>query len=174
MSDHGLATMTEPRLTSQDTFRDFYDANVHRVVALAISLTGDHHAAEDVAQDAFVRAHRNWERISQYDDPGAWIRRVAANLATSRWRRLQRETRALARLGAREETQPEMEPTNEEFWATVRRLPRRQAIALALHYVDDRPIAEIANILDTTYAATRSLLERGRARLATTLKEVDA
>src|SRR5690606_14266368 len=119
----------------------------------------------------FVRAHRNWDRISRYDEPAAWVCRVAANIATSRWRRLQREARAMARMGSQDATHAELEPADDEFWATVRRLPRRQAIALALHYVDGRPIAEIAEVLNTTYAATRSLLERGRARLATTLKE---
>jgi predicted RNA polymerase sigma factor len=48
-----------------------------------------------------VVAHRQWGRIGGYDDPGAWVRRVAANLAVSRVRRRLAEARALVRLAGR-------------------------------------------------------------------------
>ena len=72
------------------------------------------------------------------------MRRVAANLATSALRRRLIEARALARVWAREEPAlAELPVSGADFWRAVRSLPRRQAQAVALHYLEDRPLAEI-------------------------------
>lgn len=153
------------------TFRSFYRDNVRSVIALGVALTGDRGAAEDLSQEAFTRAYRDWDRIAGYDDPGAWVRRVVANLAVSRWRRLGAERRALTRLVGRRDEQPgDLEPRDAELWAAVRRLPEPQAMALALHYVDDLPVAEIARVLDCAEGTAKSHLFRGRQRLAELLE----
>ena len=64
-------------------FEEVYLREFPRVFALAYALSGSRWAAEDIAQDAFVAAHRQWGRIGGYDDPGAWVRRVAATLGCS-------------------------------------------------------------------------------------------
>ena len=56
------------------------------MVALTWALSGNRWAAEDLAQEAFVRAHRDWNSVEQMDSPNAWVRRVAINLARSRFR----------------------------------------------------------------------------------------
>jgi DNA-directed RNA polymerase specialized sigma24 family protein len=68
------------------------------VVGLAYALSGSRWGAEDLAQDAFLAAHRDWERIGSYEHPGAWVRRVVANLSVSMFRRRATEARALARV----------------------------------------------------------------------------
>ena len=90
--------------------------------AVAWALTGNVWTAEEVAQDAFLRAHRDWERISGYDEPGAWVRRVAINLATSRLRRGLREVRALARLGGRRVEDWHLPDPSREFWTRCTRV----------------------------------------------------
>jgi Sigma-70 region 2 len=67
---------------SAPSFESFYQREFPAIRAVAWTLTGNVSTAEDVAQDAFLRAHRDWDRISGYDEPGAWVRRVAINLAT--------------------------------------------------------------------------------------------
>ena len=59
--------------------------------------------------------------------------------------------------------------TNEAFWEAVRRLPKRQAQCVALHYLEDRPIAEIAALLEIAEATVRGYLHHGRAALAVSL-----
>src|ERR1051325_6008772 len=59
-----------------------------RVVRTAYLITGDREEALDVAQEAFARAYERWRTVSRVDRPGAWVTRVAANLAIS-WRRRQ-------------------------------------------------------------------------------------
>ena len=118
------------------------------MVALAYALTGRAAVAEELAQDAFLVAHRNWARVSAYDVPGAFVRRVVSNMAVSFTRRLAAEARALARLAARSpKWSTPLEPTDADFWRSVRSLPRRQAQVLALRYLEDLPDDEIARIL---------------------------
>src|SRR5215207_10730080 len=118
------------------------------LLAFAWSLTGDRGASEDIVQETLEAAWRDWRRVGDYDKPGAWARRVVANRATDRGRRRGRERRALERFHLRAGGDVELEPADAEFWGALRRLPARQAQALALHYLEDRPLAEIATILE--------------------------
>ncbi|MGD2102528.1 MAG: SigE family RNA polymerase sigma factor [Acidimicrobiia bacterium] len=152
---------------SHEAFESFYRREFREVVGLAYSLSGSRLGAEDLAQEAFIAAHQRWDRIGRYDKPGAWVRRVVANKAISGFRRKAAEAKAMTRLaGQRRQPLPEMEPEDEEFWEHVRRLPKRQAQAIALFYIEDRPVAEIAEILDCSPATAKVHLHRGRQALA--------
>ena len=96
---------------------------------------------------------------------------VAANLATSALRRRVREARALARRASRRPAPTEIRLEDPEFWTAVRRLPRRQAQCVALHYLEDRSTAEVAAVLDIGEATVRVHLHRARSTLAQTLGE---
>jgi RNA polymerase sigma-70 factor, ECF subfamily len=152
---------------SSDAFSAFYRSEYGAVVALAYALTGRAAVAEELAQDAFLVTHRNWERVSAYDAPAAFVRRVAANMAVSFGRRLAAEARALARLAARSpKWSAPLEPPDADFWRSVRSLPRRQAQVLALRYLEDLPDNEIARILGCSEATVRVQLHNGRVALA--------
>jgi RNA polymerase sigma-70 factor (ECF subfamily) len=68
-------------------FEEFYGACFQSLTIQLFAYTSDMAAAQDVVQEAFCRALARWKRVSAMDDPAAWVRRVAWNLATSRWRR---------------------------------------------------------------------------------------
>ena len=155
-------------------FEPFFAAEYRRVVGLAFVLCGRRAVAEEVAQDAFVQAYRRWSAVSGYDNPGAWVRRVAVNLATSTLRRRAREARAVARLGGRRAVPAELVVADEAFWAAVRQLPRRQAQCVALHYLEDRSVTDIAAVLEIAEATVRVHLHQGRTALAATLGEEEA
>ena len=138
---------------------------------MAYALSGSRLGAEDLAQEAFVAAHQRWDRIGGYDKPGAWVRRVMANKAVSGFRRRASERQALARLaGQQAQALPELEPEDEEFWQLVRELPKRQAQTTALFYVEDRSIAEIAEILECSPSTAKVHLHRARQTLARKLE----
>ena len=152
-------------------FDQFYLENYRSVVALVYTLTGSRHGAEDIAQDAFLRTHRLWREVSGYERPDGWVRVVAINLARSRLRRIGAETRALGRVAGITRTAfPELEPHNERFWQAVRDLPRRQREVVALHYLEDRPVADVAEILGVAESTVKNSLAQGRRTLARTLE----
>ena len=102
--------------------------------------------------------------------PEAWVRRVAINLAMSRFRRLRSETAARLRLNP---VAPTFEPPSAEqdaFWAEVRLLPRRQSEAIVLYYVEDLSTADIAVTLEIAEGTVRALLTQARERLARQLE----
>ena len=166
MSDR-LETVRE----TSETFEELYVREYRAIVALAYALSGSRAAAEDLAQEAFLAAHRNWETVADLDAPGAWVRRVVANLSASAFRRGVAETKALSRLAfGRQRVLPELSADDAEFWRAVRSLPRRQAQVIALRYLEDRPVAEIAEILGTADGTVKKHLHDGRQALARRLR----
>lgn len=153
-------------------FAAFYRRELPRLTALAVALVGTAEA-EEIAQEALLRAHRAWRRIERYDRPGAWVRRVALNLATSRRRRLSNEARALAR-SARATPLATPPPEVEEVWAHVRSLPERQATAIALYYLDDLSIADLAAVMGCAEGTAKAHLHKARQALARRLDDPEA
>jgi len=153
------------RLDPPEPFEVFYRREFVTAVALARALSGPA-LADDVAQEAMLAAYRRWEEVSRLDLPVAWVRRVTVNIATSGLRRRAAEARALLRLGARRGDYAGLDPAHEDFWADVRRLPRRQAQVAALHYVDDLSVADIAVVLDCSEGTVKQHLARARKALA--------
>jgi RNA polymerase sigma-70 factor (sigma-E family) len=172
---HVMETMVEPaggKVTpepDQATFEQIYRVEYRPLVLLAFSLTGNRAVAEDLVQEALLRLHKRWSRVVTYDRPGAWLRRVVLHLACSRARRVAAEARALTRLGRERPPQPALPDDVSEFWAAVRRLPRRQAQVLALYYGEDRSVADVAGILGCAEGTVRAHLHQGRQALAARL-----
>lgn len=160
----------EPGARLLESFDDFYRREYHSVVGLGRVLSGSLHVAEDLAQHAFTQAHRDWRRIGAYDDPGAWVRRVLVHASTSRFRRLASETKAVARLAGRRQDPVPAPDGSDDVWSAVRRLPRRQAQAIALRYWDDLSVSQIAEVLDCSTETVKTHLKRGRAALSTSLR----
>ena len=158
-----LARGTEP------SFEAFYSAELPKLVALARVLSSAA-AAEDVAQEAMLAAYRRWGHVSELERPEQWVRRCCSNLAVSQFRRRLVEARSLARLSlwATREA-PALEPASEEFWSAVRALPRRQAQAVALRYLYDMPVEEIAQTMECSVGSVKQHLSRGRRQVAATL-----
>lgn len=164
--DEGLPGAPTAGSPFRETFDEFYRNNISAVTGLAFVVSGSRSAAEELAQEAFLAVLTRWDRIGGYDDPGAWVRRVVTNAATSRFRRLRAEARALLRLDRKEFVLDEGDLDADRLWGAVRELPTRQAQVIALHYLDDKPVAEIARILDLAEPTVKTHLQRGRSTLA--------
>ena len=151
-------------------FEHFYLEEYPGVVKLVYALSGNRVAAEDI-QEAFLRAYRDWDRVGSYEHQAAWVRRVATNLASSGLRRRLAEARALTRLAGRR--QPALEPLAAEeadFGRALRALPRRQAQAVALFYVEDLSVQQIAVVLDCAEGTVKAHLAKARQSLAKRLQ----
>ena len=142
-------------------FEYFYLQEYPKVVALAYVLSGSRAGAEDIAQEAFLRAYRDWDRIGNYEHQAAWVG----------LRRRLVEARALTRLaGRREPTVDPLVPESAEFWAAVRTLPRRQAQAVALYYFEDLSVQQTATVLGCTEGTVKAHLAKARRTLARQLQ----
>ena len=157
-------------LPAVESFEAFYLREMPRLVMLARALTGSANA-DDVAQDAMVTAFDRWDVVGAYDSPGAWVRQVCANRALSSLRRRAAEARAVLRLGGRRQEQATLSEDTETFWTEVRRLPRRQAQSVALFYVYDLSVVDVARTLGCSEGSVKVHLSRGRAALASRLGE---
>lgn len=152
---------------SDGEFADFYAAQFHDVTVQVFAYTGDFPLAQDIAQEAFTRAVIRWERLRTYDDPAAWVRRVAFNLAASRWRNGRVATAFLRR--QREEHIAGPSPDRVVLARALATLPDRHRRAVILHYLADLPIADIARQENVAVNTVKSWLHRGRAQLAAQL-----
>jgi RNA polymerase sigma-70 factor (ECF subfamily) len=155
-------------VVDDERFEDLYRREVRSMVALAASMTGSREAAADLVHEAMLRAHRDWTAVAVMDRPGAWLRRVVVNLCTDWLRRNGRERRALARL-PRPAVVAAPEASTGQFWRAVRDLPERQRAAVALHYLDDLSVDDIADILDISPGTVKASLFKARRSLARTL-----
>ncbi len=153
-----------------ENFDRFYLREFPAMVALACAVSGSRLAAEDLAQEALTRAYRSWSKIGEYDKPGAWLRRVTINLSLSARRRLASETRARLRLGP-EPLLSEAPELHDEVWEAMRKLPGKQRAAVALHYLEDLPVASVADAIGCAESTAKVHLHRGRTALARVLEE---
>lgn len=160
------------RSARPEEFDSFYRREYPRIAALARVLTGPV-GAEDNAQEAMLVAYRRWPEVSRMTDPAMWVRRVCVNIATSQLRRRAAEARAVLRLGSRREIPSGHAPIDEDFWAAARALPRRQAQVVALHYLFDLAVSDVAATLDISEGSVKTHLSRARASLALLLDEGD-
>lgn len=151
-----------------ESFEAFYVRERRPMVALAYSSSGSRLVAEDIAHDAFVVAYRDWERVSQLDNPATWVRRIVINKSVSVVRTRFREARALGRFGGRrdESLLPELSPQVDGIWTVVRRLPRRQRQVVALRYVSGLSLSEIGEVLGCSKATAATHLRRARAEVS--------
>jgi RNA polymerase sigma-70 factor (ECF subfamily) len=155
-------------VTVVETVDALFRAHYGRLVRALTLACGDREVAADAVQEAFVKAHLHWRRIQQYDDPVGWIRRVAINRLHDDRRRQTRKGRALLRLAGQPPTEAvEQNVFDSDLLTLLAQLPRQQRIAMALFYVDELSIAEVATALDVSEGAVKSYLHQGRARLRT-------
>ncbi len=157
-------------MTGDDSFDGFYAETYPLVVGQAYLLVGDLGEAQDVAQEAFVRALARWRIVRTLDDPVGWVRRVAINLAISRWRR-HRNALTAWRQRADRETSAGPGPDRVAVIDALRGLPRRQRAVLVLHHMNDLSVADVARELGVPEGTVKSDLSRGRAQLARALAD---
>lgn len=156
-------------MSYREAFQDLYAASYQRLVLQLYPVTGDLAEAQDVVQEAFVRLLANPRRADALDNPEAWLRTVACNLARSRWRRGKVLRRLLRKFEAEPTEVPGVSPDHVALMAALRALPAAQREVIALHHLAELRVAEVADILRVSEGTVKSRLSRGRAALAALL-----
>ena len=147
--------------------QELYATSYRRLLGQLIGVTGNVAEAEDVVQEAFVRGLDHPRRLLGADNPEAWLRTVAVNLARSRWRRAQR----LVGLAPRLVDAPRESDSDGHIvlLQALRALPAGQREAIALHHLADLTVEEVAATLGLPTGTVKARLSRGRAALSARL-----
>jgi RNA polymerase sigma-70 factor (ECF subfamily) len=150
-------------VAATEEFSELYHLSRDRLAGQLYALTGDEHGAFDLVEEAFARTWAKWDRIAGYDDPEAFVRRVAFNLAKNQWRWVRR-TIVRSSLPERETATADAS-VHQDLVAALMTLSTHEREAIVLHYLADRPIDQIAGDMKVPAGTVKSWLSRGRSRL---------
>jgi RNA polymerase sigma-70 factor (sigma-E family) len=155
-------------------FDEFVRVSSARLLRTSYLLAGDRGHAEDMLQEALVRAARHWRTARS--SPEAYTRRVIVNLATDRWRARQRrpaevplDDPAARRLGQVE--LPLSADNRTVMLDALRQLPYQQRAVAVLRYWHGVPVAETASMLGISEGTVKSYAARAIARLREVLTD---
>ena len=145
----------------QAGFEEYVAARRPALLRTAYLLTGSHHDAEDLVQNALLRVVPRWSRIADHPDP--YVRRVLARESISRWRsrRWREQTTARPPEGRNADVHPDRVLLREAL-ATLS--PRQRAV-LVLRYFDDLTESATADTLGLSVGTVKSYAREGLARL---------
>jgi len=147
-------------------FEAFFREHERAVYALLWRLTGDPQAARDLTQETFLRAWRHFEQVRAYEQPRAWLLRVATNLARSAHRHepaAALSTEALTDTEAPTRSDPTQRLVERDLvQRTLLALPPNQRAALTLREVYGFSCEEIGATLGISRDAVKMALFRGR------------
>ncbi len=162
--------MEQAALPGEAAFEQVYRSCYARLVGQLFLVTTDRAEAEEAVQEAFTRLWAKWPELQDYDNPEAWTRQVAINIAISRWRRHRRNIQLYA--AGDMTTLPDSD--SGDLVAALRALPAKQRRALVLHYVAGLSVAEVAVEMSARPGTVKSWLSRGRAALARLVQNKEA
>lgn len=163
MAIHGDDRVIEDTATEGNTVEALFRSEYVKLVRALTLACGNADDAADAVQDAFVQAERHWRRVSTYEQPGAWLRRVAVNRLANRRRGDRRRQAYLDR------TVPhpvEIDVPDVDLQAAINALPRGQRMVIGLHYLADLPVDEIAEAMSVSPGTVKSQLHDARNALA--------
>jgi RNA polymerase sigma-70 factor (sigma-E family) len=145
-----------------EQFEDLWRTHYTSVARAASAVTGNPEDGAEIAQEAFARAYQRWGRVTSLDRPGAWVQRVAVNLAISRVRRSQRAV-STSRGG---EVDPPAAP-DDALLRALRTLSPQQRAVIVLRYYLDMSVEDVAHALRKRPGTVRALTHQGLERLRT-------
>jgi len=160
-------------------FRDIVDAYKRAVYYLAVDLTGNHHDAEDLSQDVFIKAYRNLASFRGEAEMYTWLRRITVNTYLNSKRK---KSLAFFRVFGQDED-PDRTPTEDvgpdaPVEASIVRghieraldsLSPRERAAFVLRHYDDLTVKEVAAAMEVASGTVKSLLFRATQKLQTQL-----
>jgi RNA polymerase sigma-70 factor, ECF subfamily len=171
----------------QDAFGEIVEIYKNSVFQLCFRMLGNRHEAEDIAQEAFLRAYVNIKSFNQDLKFSTWLFRIATNLCIDRIRKKKPDYYLDAEVAGTEGLTmysqipsdtplPEKELESLELQETVQKeilkLPEKYRSAILLKYIEDLSLNEISEILDLPLGTVKTRIHRGREALRQQLKYV--
>jgi RNA polymerase sigma-70 factor, ECF subfamily len=171
----------------QNAFAELVEIYKDKVFQICYRMLGNRHEAEDIAQEAFIRAYVNIETFNQKRKFSTWLFRIATNLCIDRIRKKKPDyfldaevagTEGLTMYSqvAADVQLPEDEVENMELQETIQKeiskLPEKYRSVIVLKYIEELPLQEISEILDLPLGTVKTRVHRGREALRKQLRSL--
>jgi RNA polymerase sigma-70 factor, ECF subfamily len=166
-----MAAAIEPMISATAELEDLFRAQHARVIRAAYRITGSMSDAEDVAQNVFLRMAQQGACRTAMDNPDSYVYRAAINGALDLLRKRQRESAVpiddaeFVSNSVPVERATEAREMVDLLRSSLSQLSARAAEMFVLRYVEERDLADIARLMDTSRAVVAVMLHRTRARL---------
>jgi len=164
------ALLRRAQAGDQDAFGEVVNRHWKRAFWTAYDVLYDHDLAQDVAQEAFVKAHRALQSYDLDRDFASWLYRIVLNLAIDHKRRRDRDRSVTTDKVEDMVDARKAMVEDEEKAATIERvetvlagMPDKYRIPLTMKDVDGLSVEEVARILDISYSTVRWRLHKARA-----------
>lgn len=171
--------------------RDAFDSLVRRyqrqAVAVSYGLLGNAHDAQEVSQDAFLKAFRSLTTLQKPEAFGGWLLRIVSNLSLNfrRGRRLRQQMPLDDLFGNAEQNDPQAggdstdplrtlqgKELGRKLQEALEALPEKQRLAILMFTIEQMPQKQVADILECSVEAVKWHVFQGRKKLKETLKNV--
>lgn len=153
-------------------FDTFFAKSCPEMLARAMLLARNRHDAEDAVQEAYVEALSRWDRISHYDNPGAWVYKLVRQRlwkSAKRWTRLRSLTEDDTRARVAVDGDPERFTEAVMALSALAGLPDRQRMVMVMHCLHRMEQQQIADELGLTRGAVAASIFKARRKLEKTL-----
>jgi RNA polymerase sigma-70 factor, ECF subfamily len=165
IGDQGGGREEEGQLVRPASVEALFRQSYTSIVQSLALAGGDLAAAEDATQEAFAQAWVSWSRISRYDNPGAWVRRVAINKLRNAHRSRLRGEAAVQRMNSESSTDSSTGEPESDLVLGLQRLPYKQRVCAVLFYLDGLSTAEVADAMGISQGSVSQHLNRARSAL---------
>ncbi|MCU9614987.1 RNA polymerase sigma factor SigW [Caldibacillus lycopersici] len=187
MEDIVKKRIKEVRKGDHNAFGEIVELYKSKVYQLCYRMLGNSHEAEDIAQEAFIRAYVNIDRYNIDRKFSTWLYRIATNLCIDRIRKKKPDYYLDAEIAgtegmnmysqiAAEGMLPEDEVTSMELQALIQReilnLPEKYRSVIVLKYIEELSLNEISEILDMPLGTVKTRIHRGREALRKQLRHI--
>ena len=159
-----ISSFSDSKISDSADVATLFNLHYSRLVRSLTVICGNSEEAADAVQEAFVKAHLKWRKISTYDDPVGWIRRVAINKVRDGHRSRVRRERVVDRLSTLPNVTSEI-PEIDEVAGLLATLPKQQRAVAAMFYVEQMSVLEIATALEISDGAVKFHLHQAREKL---------
>ncbi|MEH7009736.1 RNA polymerase sigma factor SigW [Neobacillus niacini] len=171
----------------QDAFAEIVEIYSNGIYQLGFRMLGNRHEAEDIAQEAFIRAYVNIKSFNQDLKFSTWLFRIATNLCIDRIRKKKPDYYLDAEVSgtdgltmysqlASNSPLPEKELESLELQESVQKeilkLPEKYRSVIVLKYIEELSLNEISEILDLPLGTVKTRIHRGREALRQQLRYV--
>lgn len=171
----------------QNAFAEIVELYKDKVYQLCYRMLGNAHEAEDMAQEAFIRAYVNISRFNTDLKFSTWLYRIATNLCIDRIRKKKPDYYLDAEVAGTEgltlysqipasQLAPDEEVSKIELQEIIQneilKLPEKYRAVIVLKYIEELPLLEISKILDLPIGTVKTRIHRGREALRKQLRHI--